>query len=189
MDTQATQNKSLHPATPSQIKFDFDEEGQYSSDGTKQQQEVLNYLMLGAAQKSQQRNATKSTNQGNEKPAKVDQNNDNQNHSRASPKFALKPIALKPTPTNGGKGSFKTQHLDMIAQIVLLLRQLCRYVGKNKWLQLLIIALTSFYALMCYRLVRYFHALMKREQVMGTLAYRPQDLSHAICHYIMLVLD
>ena len=34
-ETQATHNKSLHPATPSQIKFDFDEDGLYSSDGTK----------------------------------------------------------------------------------------------------------------------------------------------------------
>lgn len=54
-DQATTNNKSLHPATPSFIKFDFDEDGEYySNDSDKQQQEVLNYLMLGAKQASQQ---------------------------------------------------------------------------------------------------------------------------------------
>ena len=52
-DVPSTQNKSLHPATPSFIKFEFDADGQYSSDGTKYQQEVMNYLMLGAQRMSQ----------------------------------------------------------------------------------------------------------------------------------------
>lgn len=60
-EDQATAlTKSLHPVTPSYIKFDFDEDGQYSSsDSAKQQQEVLNYLMLGAKADRRHRNSQK----------------------------------------------------------------------------------------------------------------------------------
>lgn len=61
----------------------------------------------------------------------------------------------------------------MIAQIMLLLRQLYRYVSKSRRVQLLIMAAASLYAFVCYRLVQYFLKIRNKECSIGTLAYRP----------------
>ena len=145
--------------TPSYIKFDFDEDGQYSSsDSAKQQQEVLNYLMLGAkiGKKESRANQGKPFNSQPSSPSDLRKGNDglfvNENQFFDSPTKSGHPrkAGMKLATTTQGR------QLDMLSQILLLLRQVYRYVSKSKKVQLLLMALFSLYAFVCHRVVRYF---------------------------------
>lgn len=65
----------------------------------------------------------------------------------------------------------------MLSQILLLIRQVYKWVSKSKKVQIVLLALVSLYAFVCHRLVRYFLQIRNRNSMIGTLAYKPQDLS------------
>ena len=187
----------MHPVTPSYIKFDFDEDGQYSSsDSAKHQQEVLDYLMLGAKighQESQSSRRNKDKFPANSQAfalskLKTEQMNDglcaNEDQKFGSPTspYKRKPIIKSPT-------SAQSRHLDMVSQIILLLRQVCRYISRNRRVQLVLMVLVSLYVFVCHRLVRHILHIRSRENMIGTLEYKPKDLCQALCHYVILVLS